>query len=217
MGKAVRTHGGTLHGQETEIGIQTVTYRMSTMKKDKFDFSEEMDKVDRSIDTARRQEAEHDALEENLEALHELNGRTEELTGAFRRSVETFNMAVDELRKHSQALFSDKAKEEIAQEGERACKRMTDALERKGDELIAKFEKADKRISIPQATFCGLLFTLAVLTVFAVVICIYNESNHPDARIRTIAVCTLCVLSLGIAAAILVSRKLGNRKSNKEP
>ena len=28
------------------------------MKKDKFDFSEEMDKVDRSIDTARRQEAE---------------------------------------------------------------------------------------------------------------------------------------------------------------
>lgn len=190
---------------------------MSTMKKDKFDFSEEMDKVDRSIDTARWQEAEHDALEENLEALHELNIRTEELTGAFRRSVETFNMAVDELRKHSQALFSDKAKEEIAQEGERACKRMTDALERKGDELIAKFEKADKRISIPQATFCGLLFTLAVLTVFAVVICIYNESNHPDAGIRIIAVCTLCVLSLGIAAAILVSRKLGNRKSNKEP
>lgn len=190
---------------------------MSTMKKDKFDFSEEMDKVDRSIDTARWQEAEHDALEENLEALHELNIRTEELTGAFRRSVETFNMAVDELRKHSQALFSDKAKEEIAQEGERACKRMTDALERKGDELIAKLEKADKRISIPQATFCGLLFTLAVLTVFAVVICIYNDSNHPDARIRTIAVCTLCVLSLGIAATILVSRKLGNRKSNKEP
>ena len=213
----MRTHGGTLHGQETEIGIQTVTYRMSTMKKDKFDFSEEMDKVDRSIDTARWQEAEHDALEENLEALHELNIRTEELTGAFRRSVETFNMAVDELRKHSQALFSDKAKEEIAQEGERACKRMTDALERKGDELIAKLEKADKRISIPQATFCGLLFTLAVLTVFAVVICIYNESNHPDARIRTIAVCTLCVLSLGIAATILVSRKLGNRKFNKEP
>lgn len=190
---------------------------MSTMKKDKFDFSEEMDKVDRSIDTAMRQEAEHDALEENLEALHELNIRTEELTGAFRRSVETFNMAVDELRKHSQALFSDKAKEEIAQEGERACKRMTDELERKGGELIAKLEKADKRISMPQATFCGLLFTLAVLTVFAVVICIYNESNHPDARIRTIAVCTLCVLSLGIAAAILVSRKLGNRKSNKEP
>ena len=41
------------------------------MKKDKFDFSEEMDKVDRSIDTAMRQEAEHDALEENLEALLE--------------------------------------------------------------------------------------------------------------------------------------------------
>ena len=190
---------------------------MSTMKKDKFDFSEEMDKVDRSIDTARRQEAEHDALEENLEALHELNGRTEELTGAFRKSVETFIMAVDELRRHSQALFSDKAKEEIAQEGERACKRMTDALERTGSELIAKLEKADKRISMPQATFCGLLFTLAVLTVFAVVICIYNESNHPDAGIRTITICTLCILLLGIAAAIFIGRKLGNRKSNKEP
>ena len=177
---------------------------MSTMKKDKFDFSEEMDKVDRSIDTARRQEAEHDALEENLEALHELNGRTEELTGAFRKSVETFIMAVDELRRHSQALFSDKAKEEIAQEGERACKRMTDALERTGSELIAKLEKADKRISMPQATFCGLLFTLAVLTVFAVVICIYNESNHPDAGIRTITICTLCILLLGIAAAIFI-------------
>ena len=62
---------------------------MSTMKKDKFDFSEEMDKVDRSIDTAMRQEAEHDALEENLEALHELNIRTEELTGAFRKSSPT--------------------------------------------------------------------------------------------------------------------------------
>ena len=86
------------------------------MRKDKFDFSEEMDKVDRSIDTARRQEAEHGALEENLEALHELNGRTEELTVAFRKSVETFNMTIDELRRHSQALFSDKAKEEIAQE-----------------------------------------------------------------------------------------------------
>lgn len=190
---------------------------MSTMKKDKFDFSEEMDKVDRSIDTARRQEAEHDALEENLEALHELNDRTEELTGAFRKSVETFNMAVDELRRHSQSLFSDKAKEEIAQEGEKACKRMTDALERKGSELIAKLEKTDKRISMPQATFCGMVFTLAVLIVFAVVICIYNESNHPDARIRIIAVCTLCVLLFGIAATILVSRKLGNRKSNKEP
>ena len=59
---------------------------MSTMKKDKFDFSEEMDKVDRSIDMARRQETEHDALEENLEALYELNSRTEELTGAFRKS-----------------------------------------------------------------------------------------------------------------------------------
>ena len=186
---------------------------MSTMKKDKFDFSEEMDKVDRSIDTARRQEAEHDALEENLEALHELN----ELTGAFRKSVEAFNMAVDELRRHSQSLFSDKAKEEIAQEGKKACKRMTDALERKGSELIAKLEKADKRISMPQATFCGMVFTLAVLIVFAVVICIYNESNHPDARIRIIAVCTLCVLLFGIAATILVSRKLGNRKSNKEP
>lgn len=190
---------------------------MSTMKKDKFDFSEEMDKVDRSINTARRQEAEHGTLEENLEALHELNGRTEELTGVFRKSVETFNMAVDELRRHSQSLFSDKAKEEIAQEGERACKRMTDALERKGSELIAKPEKADMRISMPQATFCGLLFTLAVLTVFAVIVCIYNESNHPDAGIRIIAVCTLCVLLLGIAATILVSRKLGNRKSNKEP
>lgn len=190
---------------------------MSTMKKDKFDFSEEMDKVDRSIDTARRQETEHDALEENLEALYELNSRTEELTGAFRKSVDTFNMAVDELRRHSQALFSDKAKEEIAQEGERACKRMTDALERKGGELIAKLEKADKRISMPQATFCGLLFTLAVLTVFAVVICIYNESNHPDAGIRTITIFTLCVLLLGIAAAIFIGRKLGNRRSNKEP
>lgn len=187
------------------------------MKKDKFDFSEEMDKVDRSIDTARRQEAEHDALEENLEALHELNDRTEELTGAFRKSVVAFNMAVDELRRHSQSLFSDKAKEEIVQEGKKACKRMTDALERKGSELIAKLEKADKRISMPQATFCGMVFTLAVLIVFAVVICIYNESNHPDARIRIIAVCTLCVLLFGIAATILVSRKLGNRKSNKEP
>lgn len=213
----MRTHGGTLHGQETEIGIQTVTYGMSTMKKDKFDFSEEMDKVDRSIDTARRQEAEHDALEENLEALHELNSRTEELTGAFRKSVETFNMAVDELRRHSQALFSDKAKEEIAQEGERVCKRMTDALERKGSELIAKLEKTDKRISMPQATFCGQLFTLAVLTAFTVVICLYNESNHPDAGIRTITICTLCVLLFGIAATILVSRKLGNKKFNKEP
>lgn len=187
------------------------------MKKDKFDFSEEMDKVDRSIDTARRQEAEHGTLEENLEALHKLNGRTKELTGAFRKSVEAFNMAVDELRRHSQSLFSDKAKEEIAQGGERTCKRMTDALERKGSELIAKLEKTDKRISMPQATFCGLIFTLAVLTVFAVVVCIYNESNHPDAGIRIIAVCTLCVLLLGIAATILVSRKLGNRKSNKEP
>lgn len=185
------------------------------MRKDKFDFSEEMDKVDHNIDTARRQEAEHGALEENLEALHELNIRTEELTGAFRKSVETFNMTVDELRRHSQTLFSDKAKEEIAQKEERACKRMTDALERKGSELIAKLEKADKRISMPQATFCGMVFTLAVLTVFAVVICIYNESNHPDAGIRTIAVCTLCVLLFGIAATILVSRKLGNRKSNK--
>ena len=188
---------------------------MSTMRKDKFDFSEEMDKVDRNIDTAKRQEAEHDALEKNLEVLHELNGRTKELTGAFRKSVETFIMAVDELRRHSQALFSDKAKEEIAQEGERVCKRMTAALERKGSELIAKLEKTDKRISMPQATFCGLLFTLAVLTVFAVVICIYNEGNQPDAGIRTIAICTLCVLLLGIAATILVSRKLGNRKSNK--
>lgn len=190
---------------------------MNTMRKDKFDFSEEMDKVDRSIDTAIRQKAEHDALEENLEALHELNGRTEELTGAFRKSVETFNIAVDELRRHSQALFSDKAKEEIAQEGERACKRMTGALERKGNELMAKIEKADKRISMPQATFCGLVFTLAVLTAFTVVICIYNESKQPDVGIRTIAVCTLCVLLFGIAATILVSRKLGNRKSNKEP
>lgn len=190
---------------------------MSTMGKDKFDFSEEMDKVDRSIDTARRQEAEHDVLEENLEALHELNSRTEELTVAFRKSVETFIMAVDELRRHSQALFSDKAKEEIAQEGERVCKRMADALERKGNELITKLEKADKRISMPQATFCGLLFTLAVLTVFAVVICIYNESNHPDAGIRTIIICTLCVLLLGIAATIFISRKWRNRKSNKEP
>ena len=187
------------------------------MKKDKFDFSEEMDKVNRSIDTARRRETEHDALEKNLEALHELNGRTKELTGAFRRSVETFIMAVDELRRHSQALFSDKAKEEIAQEGERVCKRMADALERKGNELITKLEKADKRISMPQATFCGLLFTLAVLTVFAVVICIYNESNHPDAGIRTIIICTLCVLLLGIAATIFISRKWRNRKSNKEP
>ena len=187
------------------------------MRKDKFDFSEEMDKVDRSIDTARRQEAEHVVLEENLEALHELNGRTEELAVAFRKSVETFIMAVDELRRHSQALFSDKAKEEIAQEGERICKRMADALERKGNELIAKLEKADKRISMPQATFCGLLFTLAVLTVFAVVICIYNESNHPDAGIRTITIFTLCVLLLGIAAAIFIGRKLGNRRSNKEP
>ena len=187
------------------------------MRKDKFDFSEEMDKVDRSIDTARWQEAEHDVLEKNLEALHELNGRTEELTGAFRRSVETFSMAVDELRRHSQALFSDKAKEEIAQEGERACRRMTDVLERKGNELIAKLEKADKRISMPQATFCCMVFTLAVLTVYAVVICIYNESNRADAGIRTITVCTLCVLLLGIAATILVSRKLGNRKFNKEP
>lgn len=184
------------------------------MKKDKFDFSEEMDKVDRSIDTTRRQEAEYDALEENLEALHELNGRTKELTGAFRKSVETFNMAVDELRRHSQALFSYKAKEEIVQEGERACKRMTDALERKGSELIAKLEKTDKRISMPQATFCCMVFTLVVLIVFAVVICIYNESNHSDTGIRTI--CTLCVLLLGIAATILVSRKLGNRKFNKE-
>ena len=99
------------------------------MRKDKFDFSEEMDKVDRSIDTAMRQEAEHSALEENLDALHELNSITEELTVAFRKSVETFNMAVDELRRHSQALFLDKAKEVIAQEGEMACKRMTDALE----------------------------------------------------------------------------------------
>lgn len=187
------------------------------MKKDKFDFSEEMDKVDRSIDTARRQEAEHGTLEENLEALHELNGRTKELTGAFRKSVEAFNMAVDELRRHSQSLFSDKAKEEIAQEGERACKRMTDALERKGSELIAKLEKTDKRISMPQATFCGMVFTLAVLIVFALVICIYNESNHSDTGIRTIAICTLCALLLGIAATILISRKLGNRKSNKEP
>lgn len=176
------------------------------MKKDKFDFSEEMDKVDRSIDTARRQEVEHDALEENLEALHELNGRTEELTVAFRKSVETFIMAVDELRRHSQTLFSDKAKEEIVQEGERACKRMTDALEQKGSKLIAKLEKADKRISMPQATFCYMVFTLAVLIVFAVVICIYNESNHSDTGIRTIAICTLCVLLFGIAATILVSR-----------
>lgn len=213
----MRTHGGTLHGQETEIGIQTITYRMSTMKKDKFDFSEEMDNVDRSIDTARLQEVEHDALEEKLEALHELNIRTKELTGAFRKSVETFIMAVNELRRHSQALFSDKTKEEIAQEGERVCKRMTDALEQKGSELIAKLEKAEKRISMPQATFCGMVFTLAVLTVFAVVICIYNEGNHPDAGIRIIAVCTLCVLLVGIAATILVSRKLENRKSNKEP
>ena len=190
---------------------------MSTIGKDKFDFSEEMDKVDRSIDTAMRQEAEHDALEKNLEALHELNGRTEELTGAFRKSVETFIMAVDELRRYSQALFSDKAKEEIAQEGERACKRMTAALERKGSELIAKLEKADKRISMPQAIFCYIVFTLAVLTAFTVVICIYNESKQPDAGIRIIAICTLCVLLLGIAAIILVSRKLGNRKSNKEP
>lgn len=188
---------------------------MSTMRKDKFDFSEEMDKVDRSIDTARQQEAEHVVLEENLEALHELNGRTEELTVAFRKSVETFIMAVDELRRHSQTLFSDKAKEEIAQEGERTCKRMTDALERKGGELIAKLEKEDKRISMPQATFCGMVFTLAVLTVFAVVICIYNESNHPDTGIRIIAICTLCILLLSIAATILVSRKLRNRKSNK--
>ena len=182
------------------------------MKKDKFDFSEEMDKVDRSIDTAMRQEAEHSALEENLD---ELNSMTEELTVAFRKSVETFNMAVDELRRHSQALFSDKAKEEIAQEGERACKRMTDALERKGSELIAKLEKADKRISMPQATFCGMVFTLAVLTVFAVVICIYNEGNHSNTEIRIIAICTLCVLLLGIAVTIFISRKLGNRKSNK--
>ena len=217
MGKAVRTHGGTVHGQETEIGIQTVTYRMSTMKKDKFDFSEEMDKVDRSIDTAMRQETEHSALEENLDALHELNSMTEELTVAFRKSVETFNMAIDELRRHSPALFSDTAKEEIAQEGERACKRMTEALERKGNELIAKIEKADKRISMPQATFCGMVFTLAVLTAFAVVICIYNESNQPDAWIRIIAICTLCVLLLGFAMTIFISRKLGNRKFNKEP
>ena len=188
---------------------------MSIMKKDKFDFSEEMDKVDCSIDMARRQEAEHDALEENLEALHELNSRTEELTGAFRKSVETFNMAVDELRKQSQTLFSDKAKEGIAQEGERVCKRMTDALERKGSELIVKLEMTDKRISMPQATFCGMVFTLAVLTAFAVVICIYNESNQPDAWIRIIAICTLCVLLLGIAMTIFISRKLGNRKSSK--
>ena len=209
------THGSTLHGQETEIGIQTVTYRMSKMKKDKFDFSEEMDKVDRSIDTARRQEAEHDALEENLKALHQLNKRTAELTGAFRKSVGTFNMAVDELHRQSQALFSDKVKEEIVQEGEKACIRMIGALEQKGNELIAKFEKKDKRISMPQATFCCLILALTVLTVFAVVICIYNESNHPDAGIRTIAICTLCVLLLGIAVSILISRKLGNRKSNK--
>ena len=94
---------------------------------------------------------------------------------------------------------------------------MSSCMERKGSELIAKLEKADKRISMPQATFCGMVFTLAVLIVFAVVICIYNESTPPDARIRIIAVCTLCVLLFGIAATILVSRKLGNRKSNKEP
>lgn len=188
---------------------------MNIMKKERFDFSKEMDKVDRSIDTARQQEAEHDALEENLEALHELNSRTEEFTETFRKSVETFNMAADELHRHSQTLFSDKAKEEIVQEGERACKRMMDALERKGNELIAELEKKDKRISMPQAMFCGLIFILAVLTVFAVVICIYNESNHSDTGIRIIAICTLCILLLGIATTIFISRKLGNRKSNK--
>lgn len=114
------------------------------MKKDRFDFSEEIDQVDRSICTARRQETEHDALEKNLKALRELNGRITKLTGTFRESVETFNKAINELRRQSQALFSDKTKEEIAQEGERACKRMVDALERKGSELIARIEKKDK-------------------------------------------------------------------------
>ena len=183
---------------------------MSTMKKDRFDFSEEMDKVDRSIDTAWRQEAEHDALEKNLKALRELNGRTTELTGAFRESVETFNKAINELRRQSQALFSDKAKEEIAQEGERACKRMVDALERKGNELIARIEKKDKRISMPQATFCCIILTMTIFIVFAVIVCVYNESNHPDAVIRTIAVCTSCVLLAGIAVIIFISQKFGN-------
>ena len=92
---------------------------------------------------------------------------------------------------------------------------MTDVLERKGSELIAKLEKAAKVNTMQQNVACGMVFTLAVLTVFAVVICIYNESNYPDAGIRIIAVCTLCVLLFGIAATILVSWKLGNRKSNK--
>lgn len=181
------------------------------MKKDRFDFSEEIDQVDRSICTARRQETEHDALEKNLKALRELNGRITKLTGTFRESVETFNKAINELRRQSQALFSDKTKEEIAQEGERACKRMVDALERKGSELIARIEKKDKRISMPQATFCCMILTMAILTVFAVIVCIYNESNHPDAVIRTIAVCTFCVLLAGIAVIIFVSRKLRNK------
>ena len=184
---------------------------MSTMKKDRFDFSEEMDQVDRSICTARRKETEHDALEKNLKALHELNGRTTELTGTFRESVETFNKAVDELRRQSQALFSDKAKEEVALEGENACKRMIDMLERKGNELIERIEKEDNRISMPQATFCCMILTMAILTVFAVIVCVYNESNHPDAVIRTIAVCTLCVLLAGIAVIIFVSRKLRDK------
>ncbi len=41
------------------------------------------------------------------------------------------------------------------------------------------------------------------------------KSNQPDAWIRIIAICTLCVLLLGFAMTIFISRKLGYKKSNK--
>lgn len=42
-----------------------------------------------------------------------------------------------------------------------------------------------------------------------------HEGNQPDAWIRIIAICTLCILLFGIAATIFISRKLRNKKSNK--
>lgn len=185
-----------------------MTIKSRQMNKERFDFTEGMDSIDRDMESLRIEEQERDSLEKKIETLQVLNKSLEEFIGKLQDVANAFVNAVNAMQEHTQKVIPDKAKDILAKETEKACRKLLDEFNWKGLDLVERMTRNDRRVSISHVSFWCMLVALVMLSSFAVLTLAYNERVLLDGWLRNFGFGMTGALLLSIVVVVFIGRKI---------
>lgn len=176
------------------------------MGKDRFDFSE----IDAVLPAAERMQEKDrltDALENHYKAVGILSDKVEKLESRLSEVLPGLDEAVSSLRGASKITIGKDARRTLEQEGEAACRKMAESINRESARLLERLSMRDRMVISATAFWCMIEVIVSLLAAFACT-CMANAKFIHSLMLWKVLGCSAALLVICIALTIFICRKL---------